>query len=221
MVLNIKDVVGRLLIGEDISGAPVYTTTIWNSWDDIGLLKGLNRKPNENNIDLRNRIVNTVNFNTTKQGLINSISNNLHVDEYNVLDKKIFFTQEAPLSYRAYKEFTNKTQPYQPPIIIDGDLTFKFPIEVDYEGSFDGFDDTIPWKYKYDFEKITVSNGDKQWTLWKDPGQNFYSIWEANYAPLELKFIYQVVSNDALVILEVSPKKLSRDIEGNITEVEQ
>ena len=79
-----------------------FRVNAWNSLDELGALKGCYRLPTENNILFRSRILNVHDVNSTQQGLINNINNNLALSDYNVNDKLIYYSTENPLSYNMF-----------------------------------------------------------------------------------------------------------------------
>ena len=64
----------------------------------LSLLQGIQRLPTDNNRTLKDKIVNLWRFreNTTIQGLVNSISNSLGYDQYNVITRRIFILTHQP-----------------------------------------------------------------------------------------------------------------------------
>ena len=73
-------------------------TTVFNTWDDHAAKVGYSRLPNETNREILERLTNLSLYkeDTTKQGLVNAISNLLGYDQYNVTNKKIYFLTYKP-----------------------------------------------------------------------------------------------------------------------------
>ena len=85
---------------------------IWTNLDVFGLLNGFAiwdsqykdlkyvRKPYENNLELRNRIINEHYYKSdvNKQGLLNALCNEFELIPYNVTEKKIFELSYIPIS---------------------------------------------------------------------------------------------------------------------------
>lgn len=214
-MVDVKRKQGYEITGKIISGYQLYRLDLWNNWDDLALHKSLHRKPNEDNIIFRGRILAAVNYNSTKQGLINWASDSFDASKYNVDGKKIFTSVYSPLSYMAYNKLTNKSEEYYPPRIIIGTTEIIFPedkIPVDKSSI------ELPGQYMYNYEKTLVYNGSETWTLWKNVDQTYFPIWESSVAPSELKLRYQLVLDDELFIIEESAKGLTRDDDGNIME---
>jgi len=72
---------------------------IWNSFDEFGLLLGLERLPGETNREFRLRIYNAGKYfgSATKQGLVNALSIELGCCQYNATNKTFFFLSYQPV----------------------------------------------------------------------------------------------------------------------------
>jgi len=72
---------------------------LWNSFDEFGLLLGLERLPGETNREFRIRIYNAGKYfgSSTKQGIINATSVELGLARYCSTDKTFFFLTYQPL----------------------------------------------------------------------------------------------------------------------------
>ena len=220
-----KDRLGYVIPGAYISNYPIYKTNIWNNWDDHALIKSLSRRPNEDNIIFRNRIINAKDYNSTRQGIINWLSDSFDLSKYNINDKKIFNSIHLPMSYMQYNKLVNKTDDYFPPEVIADGITFKFPVDDLNLSSdvveFEGVDESnYPLKYYYSYEKTVIYNTTflKSWTLWKNIDQSYFTIFEGNYAPVKIKLRYQTLINGELFIIEELATKLTRDEKGDIVE---
>jgi len=220
-----KDRLGYVIPGAYISNYPIYKTNIWNNWDDHALIKSLSRRPNEDNIIFRNRIINAKDYNSTRQGIINWLSDSFDLSKYNINDKKIFNSIHLPMSYMQYNKLVNKTDDYFPPEVIADGITFKFPVDDLNLSSdvveFEGVDESnYPLKYYYSYEKTVIYNTTflKSWTLWKNIDQSYFTIFEGNYAPVEIKLRYQTLIDDELFTIEESALKLTRNENGEIVE---
>ena len=217
-MVDIKRKQGYEVPGRYVSGYQLNYVNVWNAWDDLALYKSLYRKPNESNIVLRGRILAAKNYNSTKQGLINWLSDSFETTKYTVSDKKIYYSTYAPLSYMQYNKLKNKTQEYYAPRVIinlDNEIIFpedKLPIS--------GETIEVVGEYMYNAEKTVVYSSGISWTLWKGIDQSYFPIWETNEVPVDLKLRYQYLLDDELYIIEESPKGLTRDSDGNITEEE-
>jgi len=172
----------------------------WNQFDEMGLLVGLKRIPRESNIDFRSRIINREKYNSTKQGLINFISQQLYMDSYNVTEKKSFSVQNAPLSRYQYDQIIDPDEEYFAPQVITEAGTFTF----------DPSDDE---------EKIEISIGDITWYLWKNIDYTYSRLFTTNSAPSSVVIKYQVYINSDLYVIEESNVIYSRDEDGNIISV--
>jgi len=220
-----KDRLGYVIPGAYISNYPIYKTNIWNNWDDHALIKSLSRRPNEDNIIFRNRIINAKDYNSTRQGIINWLSDSFDLSKYNINDKKIFNSIHLPMSYMQYNKLVNKTDDYFPPEVIADGITFKFPLDdLNLSSDVVGFegidDDNNPYKYYYSYEKTVIYDitFTKKWTLWKNIDQSYFTIFEGNYAPVEIKLRYQTLIDDELFTIEESALKLTRNENGEIVE---
>ena len=109
-------------------------STIFNTWDDHAAKVGYSRLPNESNKEILERLNNLALYkeDTTKQGLVNAISNLLGYDQYNVTNKKIFF-----LTYKPHSSIT---------VTVDDVLQEEVTIS-NYDAATSGF---IVWKDEND-----------------------------------------------------------------------
>lgn len=193
-----------LLTGNTIGNYNIYKSNRWNAFDDIGLFKNLTRRNNETNKEFRTRILKASGYNSTKQGVLNYLSDVLDLNRITSYNKKIFYSVYIPLSYGIYKKLIDPDESYIPPIVIvDGD-TYSFPLETsDINNSvieFDGFDESgNPVKYSYSYEKTVIydSTGTKYITLWKNIDQTYLPIFEFSFTPQSsIIFKYQYLNSD-------------------------
>jgi hypothetical protein len=65
---------------------------------NISVLQGIQRLPDDTNRDLKAKIINLWRFkeNTTRQGMVNAISNALGYDQYNIKTRRIFYLSRDP-----------------------------------------------------------------------------------------------------------------------------
>ena len=99
---------------------------MWNNFDELALLLGMERKKDETNIKLRNRIVNRVDGDSTKEGISDWIRTAVNlVDIYEedvptkVTGRQVFYSQNTPLSEIVYNRLNNPDLDYAFPVIID------------------------------------------------------------------------------------------------------
>ena len=52
---------------------PLYVNNIYNQYDSLAIHKAIERLPEENNLAFRERIINSKNHNSSKQGLLNTL----------------------------------------------------------------------------------------------------------------------------------------------------
>lgn len=207
--------------GKEVSGYQLYYLDIWNTWDDLALYKSLFRRPSEDNITLRSRILAAKNYNSTKQGLVNWLSDSFGADKYKVADKTIYFSTYSPLSYMQYNKLKDKNELYYPPrVIVDGVNTITFPVDkpLDLEGTTVEKWDNGTKLYMYNNEKTEVYKNGATWILWKNIDQAYFQVWETNVVPEKLILKYQYMIDGELFVIEESAKKLIRDEDGNIVE---
>ena len=157
-MVDVKRKQGYVITGKSVSGHQIYRLDLWNNWDDLALYKSIYRRPNESNITLRSRILAAVNYNSTKQGLINWLSDSLDVDKYNATAKRIFISTYSPLSYMAYNKLTDKSEEYYPPRVIEGTTEIIFPED---KIPADRSTVTDPGVHIYNYEKTVIYNGIK------------------------------------------------------------
>jgi hypothetical protein len=74
------------------------TITRSTDFSRLGLLHGIHRLPTDTNQSLKNKITNLWRFkeNSTKQGMVNSISNVLGYEQYNTITRRIFYLSQIP-----------------------------------------------------------------------------------------------------------------------------
>lgn len=212
-MVEIKEIKAYDVPGVYISGYQLKRMNLWNNFDDLALYKSLVRIPNESNLSLRSRLLKAKDYNSTKQGLVNWISDSLNIEKYTVKDKRIYVSTYIPLSFMAYNRLTNPEEVYYSPRIISNGVEIVFPIDkMDITGGID-----IPGSYMYNTEKTVVYDGSASWTLWKNVDQTYMTLWETNTTPpLEIKLKYQYIIDDRMYIIEESPKTYTRDIDNNI-----
>ena len=73
---------------------------IFNNFDELGLLSGLNRDPGESNLDFKQRLADfwKENPSSTEQGLVGALSVELGLDPYNTIDKNFFWLERRPVT---------------------------------------------------------------------------------------------------------------------------
>lgn len=108
---------------------------IWNLWDEHAAILGLSRLPGETNSAMKTRIQNLGKYkeDSTRQGLINSLSSTFGYSQYNVLTRRVFILTHIP--YRT-STFT----------VTVGDTTQSQRTEATYSTSATGY---IVWKDKF------------------------------------------------------------------------
>jgi hypothetical protein len=170
----------------------IYTEQIWNQFDEFGLIAGVERLPGESNIDFRHRIINSKNYDSTKQGLINYISESLLTYSYNVLEKKEFFSKRTPLSLSEYQKIKEPSLDYYNPTVTSSSETWV--IEPSSSEQVD-----------------TCTVGDITWSLWKQPDGVYDRIWTVTSSPQEdivLSYMWKDEEGN-LHIIEESSKILT------------
>ena len=69
---------------------PLYVNNIYNQYDSLAIHKAIERLPEEDNIAFRERIINSKNHNSSKQGLLNIITHFLKLPDIVLADKTLF-----------------------------------------------------------------------------------------------------------------------------------
>ena len=106
--------------------------SIRTDYDKLADLMGLRRLPTDSNVDLKAKLINLWKFleNTSRQGMINSISSALGEDQYNVKTRRMFLLTQQPK--------TNSTFD----VSIDNASVSRI-VEANYTSATSGF---IVWK---------------------------------------------------------------------------
>lgn len=149
-----------------------FLEQIWNQFDEMALLAGLERIPGESNEQLRRRIINHKKYDSTDQGLLNHISEALLTTSYNVVKKKEFFSLRQPLSFAAYQNIPEATADYYPPRVTVGGTTWII----------------APTSNE---QKDSVTAEGVTWNLWKQPDGSFDRVWTTSVVPssdVELRY---------------------------------
>lgn len=177
---------------------------LWNRFDEFALLVGLERKQNESNISLHNRIVNNIRGDSTKHGLVGWLNNIFDVPEgveTEVFEKRVFFSRGQPLSFTRYKGMPRPGVDYMYPIVKDysgpGEtvhFTYSGDTEIEDFGGYDYLYQTYP---EYDEEKY--------WVLYKNVDGTYSNIWVASYPVLDVDLEYQTVIDDEVYNVLESP----------------
>ena len=100
---------------------------MWNFWDEFALLRGISRREHETNISLRNRFLSVNDYDSTVQGLVNSLSHFFDTRKYNVLGKSVYYSIWGALSYEDYMRLIDKSEPYFSPEVIADGIVYKMP----------------------------------------------------------------------------------------------
>lgn len=167
---------------------------IFNAFDDKGLLVGLDRKENENNVDFHNRIVNRVDGNSTKEGTADWVLDAFDVATVypsgvvsDITNSYVFISKYQPLSFSKYQELNITTPSYFYPEIYDFEADTWYTLE---------FTDAI---------KDSSSGG--EWSLYKLVTGEYSTIWVANYVSDEIKLSYLTIIDDEVIEVEESPRR--------------
>ena len=208
----------------------IFRLDTWNNWDDLALYKSLYRLPTETNIELRDRIISSVDYNSTVQGLVNWLSDSFGVDKYIVDSKLIYTSTNQPLSFMQYSRLDDQTEDYYPPRVVisnetETELEIIFPEDrlrvqddplvsyVSLSGTTDAGD-----TYVYDNQSTIITHDGITWTLWKNLDQSYSVLWGTNTPISYVKLKYQCMIDGELCIVEESAYDLVRDENGNVIE---
>jgi hypothetical protein len=165
---------------------------LWSSLDELGLLLGLERNPNESNDHyierLKSRMKNPPS--STPQGLINALSVEFDLKPYNVAGKSIFFLTHRPENLdRAYTGFTD----WRGNAMVNGDEEYgTLRVTIDGSNLIDGttiaqyVDVTEPfvpagWRYPFGSQGMAPGgpNFDAEvpgFIIWRDDNGHYTNI---------------------------------------------
>lgn len=155
-------------IETEIIGFSQGEHVLWNVWDDLAILVGLSRQPQEDNHYLRKRILENYQFkgDSTLQGLTNAINRELGYKVYNVINKEFYLLELAP------------------------SIQHPVTVEVDVRAGYSEYDnqvlDAIPqpegWTVPsgiitfHDYDNAVASGLPDSWILWRDAQGNYTNI---------------------------------------------
>lgn len=171
----------------------MWRRAIWNVFDNFGLLVGIERKPNESNLDYHIRLIAEKKYNSTKQGIVNWLSDSFAADKYNVDSKYIFYSLFPPLTEHSYNKIKDpEIDYYAPRVIADG---IEYIITA-------GNDEEVD----------TGTVGSISWNLYKNSDYSWNSIWITDSSPTDIILRYQIYDEGGdLKVIEEKPKRLTWD----------
>jgi hypothetical protein len=122
---------------------------IFNTFDEMALLVGLNRDPAERNVDFKERLADFWKNgpNSTKQGLVGALSSEFGLETYNTVDKSFFWLDHEPI--------------VESGVYVYVDDVIQVPQLVTYETTPDGWPEIPDNPSLYS----AASSG---WILWQD-----------------------------------------------------
>ena len=215
--------VGHLTPGSKAGNYTLQRMDLWNAWDDLALIKGLIRRPNESNLLFRQRILLARNYGAAPQQLANWLCDSFDLTRYIMVGRRIFFSAHVPLSYIQYLTLADPTVAYMAPQVVADGTAFQFPVDdIDVArepvavDAFDGDGNVLKYAYSYEKTEIYAADRATKWTLWKNIDQSYFPIWESSAVPAEFLLRYQTVIDGTLFTIEESAKGLTRDENGNI-----
>lgn len=150
---------------------------IFNELDEFGLLVGTERLPSEDNASYRERLLGfrKLQPSSTVQGLINAISKELGLEEYNVIDKHYFWLEHTP------------------------DVAYSVTVKVDgAEVTGQRYD---VWPLPYGWSDIPAATGiyetsNDGWVLWRQPDGSYSRLLELIDIPagdyISVEYTYRV-----------------------------
>ena len=177
-----------------------FLEQIWNQFDEMALLAGLDRIPGETNEQLRRRILNHKKYDSTDQGLLNYISEALLTTSYNVIRKKEFFSQRQPLSFSQYQAISEPSADYYSPRVTVGGTTWILaPTSSEQTDS--------------------VTSDGITWSLWKQPDGSYDRIWTTDIVPTgDVSLKYQWQDDGGLLHHVHESSKILTWVDGTIVE---
>ena len=178
--------------------------SIFNIFDDKGLLVGIERMEEENNIELRNRIVDRKKGNSTKQGLTNWISNIFDIDEQDlhVIRNRVFYSTYAPLSKVVYLN-GDYDEDYMYPYVVE-----KYYDSVEDEWNSIVYDQRESELNDYNSRDVLSNNeGSSDWYVYRNPDGSYYNLWITDNAPEKVEFHYQIVRDDQVFEVVEGPDR--------------
>jgi hypothetical protein len=172
-----------------------YPLNSWNGIDELGIMKGLTRKTNQSLLDFRKQIIQAKDFNSSYQGVLNCVYNNLNINEDysapNIIAKKTFNLLNAPTSKAEFLTLRKSAEEkYIEPKITYKDMIFEFKntIHEDPKDTFTFIDkdpETGKEIYYYDdYQTSTVEQEGIKFIMHKDINQIYTTL---IYTPNELE----------------------------------
>lgn len=181
---------------------PLYVNNIYNQYDSLAIHKAIERLPEENNLAFRERIINSKNHNSSKQGLLNTITNFLSLPDIILTDKTLFNLVNIPLSYFDFIKLDIKDIEYESPIIeVDGvqfDFIQKYSENFE-KYHFEGFKDNEEVIYDDTYQYTSCTKNGRTVTIWKNDTK-LTSLVQIEPAPTQyVKAIYWQYENDEII----------------------
>ncbi len=136
---------------------------IFNNFDELGLLSGLDRDPGESNFDFKQRLADfwKEDPSSTHQGLVGALSVELGLDPYNTIDKNFFWLEHVPVTPSGVTVFVDAVA-QEPQLVNYVDLPSGWP------------DVGVSEQYS------TAASG---WILWQDVRGDYTQLLEFVNAP--------------------------------------
>ena len=167
---------------------------LWNAFDEKALLVGLERKPGETNVELRNRVVNRIDGSNTKDGLADWTLDLFDYQvtypdgmEKDVTENHIFYSKYTPLSKHRYDQIRKPDVAYEYPVIYDFEEDAEYVLEYT--------------------DALKDSSVDLKWLLYKNANLSYSQIWSNTYITKEVELRYQTLINDEIFNIVESPRR--------------
>lgn len=150
---------------------------IFNELDEFGLLVGTERLPGEDNASYRERLLSfrKARPSSTNQGLVNAISRELGLEEYNVIDKHYFWLEHIP--------------------------DVAYPVSLKVDGAAWGSQRYDVWPLPDGWPSIPAATGTHAdssdgWVLWRQPDGSYSRLLELIDIPdgdyISVEYTYRV-----------------------------
>ena len=108
---------------------PYTPSTLWNPWDSMGLMLGLTRYLNEDNVAFRRRIISKKDYSGSHQGMVNWLADSFAVTRPVMEDKLYIVLLMPPLSQGQFTRKNFKNDEYYYPRIV----TTTAGVDTEYE----------------------------------------------------------------------------------------
>jgi len=179
---------------------------LWNYYDELGILAGLERMPGESNVDFKARIKSQLTYKpgVSHQGIVNGLAAELGLTRYNVETKTLYNLANIPAMYLDPDVRTSGIAPIS---VWVNDVAWGRVYETvssDWSGYFLNDSQPSGTPLYYDTHgNVAVTSG---WIIWRDPEGQYTNRLEVLGAPDKavIKVQYYILdsNNKARAIIE-------------------